>query len=58
MKKKSSLQGRPELTAREKDGRKSDLPRRDALKKVGKYAAYTAPAVLAMLLTKDAWSGY
>ena len=32
-------------------------PRRDALKKMGKYAAYTAPAMVAMLASKKGIAG-
>ena len=32
-------------------------PRRDALKKMGKYAAYTAPAMVAMLASKKGAAG-
>ena len=32
-------------------------PRREAMKKMGKYAAYTAPAMVAMLASKNAVAG-
>jgi hypothetical protein len=34
-----------------------DQSRRDAMKKIGKYAAYTAPAMLTLLSSKSAIAG-
>jgi len=39
------------------DEMESVKPRREAMKKMGKYAAYTAPAMVAMLASKNAVAG-
>ena len=39
------------------DEEESVKPRREAMKKMGKYAAYTAPAMVAMLASKNAVAG-
>jgi hypothetical protein len=54
---KNHSQDTPELEEQKEDGRSSSVGRREALKKVGRYAAYTAPAMLALMLSKDA-TGY
>ena len=36
------------------DIKETALPRREALEKMGKFAAYTAPAMLVLLISKKA----
>jgi hypothetical protein len=35
----------------------TDMSRRDAMKKMGKYAAYTAPAMMTLIVSKKSMAG-
>jgi hypothetical protein len=39
------------------DEQSCDMNRRDAMKKMGKYAVYTAPAMLTLLASKKSMAG-
>jgi hypothetical protein len=41
----------------ESDSESCDQSRRGAMKKMGKYAAYTAPAMLTLLASKNSMAG-
>jgi hypothetical protein len=49
---------RPESKEQDDDGLGRGSDRREMFKKMGRYAAYTAPAMLALLLPEKAAGGF